>query len=72
MVSFNPILRDQQGQGGIIPQAPNHCGRCRMAVGEWKSPNNVIKISSMQYIHFQKTTGLNLGAPNLLLASGAI
>jgi len=36
-----------------------------------KSPNNVTSIS-VQYICFRKTSGSNMGAPNLLLAPRAI
>jgi len=54
------------GQGGAIPRAPNHCGRRR------KVPTMSQVLSSMQYICFRKTSGSNMGAPNLLLAPGAI
>jgi len=36
-----------------------------------KSPNNVTR-TSMQYICFRNTSGSNIGAPNLLVAPGAI
>jgi len=36
-----------------------------------KSPDNVTR-TSVQYICFRKTSGSNIGAPNLLLAPGAI
>ena len=45
-------------------KAPNDCGAPR-------SPNNVTR-TSVQYICFRKTSGSNIGAPNLLLAPGAI
>jgi len=48
----------------ITMRALNDCGAR-------KSPNNVTRIS-MQYICFRKTSGSKIGAPNLLLAPGAI
>jgi len=61
--------RNDRGQGAQFPRrrtmkAPNDCGAP-------KSPNNVTR-TSVQYICFRKTSGSNIGAPNLLLAPGAI
>ena len=56
-----------RGQGGAIPRTPSQYGGAqvteehRMAAGGQKSPNNVTK-----------TSVSNMGAPNLLLAPGAI
>jgi len=52
--------------------APNHCRsaqwlrKCRKVPTMWQI------LSSMQNICFQKTSVLNIGAPNLLLTLGAI
>jgi len=43
----------------------------RITIKAPKSPNNVTS-TSMQYICFRKTSGSNMGAPNLHLAPGAI
>ena len=62
--------RNDGGQGAQFPgcrvtmRAPND------SVAP-KSPNNVTR-TSMQYICFRKISGSNTGAPNLLLAPGAI
>jgi len=62
--------RNDRGQGAQFPgrritmRALNDCGAP-------KSPNNVTR-TSVQYICFRKTSGSKIGAPNLLLASGAI
>ena len=42
---------------------------CRITVKALKSPNNVTS-TSVQYICFRKTSGSNIGAPNVLLAPG--
>jgi len=58
----NTRLREQgRKEGGTIPSAP-------------KSPNNVTNtfFNRLQYICFQKTSGSNMEAPNLLLAPAAI
>jgi len=61
-----------EGERGAIPRAtsrhgaPNHCGRRR------KIPTMSQVLSSLQCICFRKTTVSNMGAPNLLLAPGAI
>jgi len=46
--------------------APNHCG------GRLKVPTMSQVLSSIQYICFRKTSGSNMGAPNLLLDPRAI
>ena len=43
----------------------------RVIAGTPKNPNNVTR-TSVQYICFRKTSGSNMGAPNLHLAPGAI
>ena len=48
----------------VIMRAPND-------IGGPKSPNNVTS-TSVQYICFRKTSGSNMGTPNLLLASVVI
>ena len=40
--------------------------------GRWKAPTMLQVLSSVQYICFRKTSGSNMGAPNLLLAPGTI
>jgi len=54
-----------RNEGGKIPREPNHYG------GAEKSQEMSQVLSSIQYICFRKTSGLNMGAPNLLLAPGA-
>jgi len=62
--------RNDGEQGAQLPRrritmrAPNDCGSP-------KSRKNVTR-TSVQYICLRKTSGLNIGAPNLLLAPGAI
>jgi len=62
--------RNDGGKGAQFPgcritmRALNDCGAP-------KSPNNVT-ITSVQFICFRKTSGSNMGAPNLLLAPGAM
>ena len=58
--------RNEGDQRGAIPRAPNRCG------GRKKVPTMSQVLSSIQYICFRKTSGANMGAPNLLLAQGAI
>jgi len=61
---------NDEGQGAQFPgrritmRAPNDCGAP-------KSHNNVTR-TSVQYVCFRKSSGSNIGAPNLLLAPGAI
>jgi len=50
-------------------QGRNDGGRINMRAP--KSPNNVTS-TSVQYIFCRKTSGSNMGAPNLLLAPGVI
>jgi len=57
---------DEGGKGSTIPWAQNHCEGDELLRGRRKSPNNVTGTSSVQYICFCKTSGLNLGAPNFL------
>ena len=72
--------RNEEGKGEQFPGrrvatgASNHCGERRMAAGSPKSPNDVTSqvLSSVQYICFRNTSVSNMGAPNLLLAPGAI
>jgi len=45
---------------------------CRMIVGAPKSPNNVTSTFSKTVHLLPKDSGSNMGAPNLLLAPGAI
>jgi len=61
--------RSNQGRndGGQGAQFPGH----RITIKAPKSLNNVTS-TSVQYICFRKTSGSNMGAPNLLLAPGAI
>ena len=56
--------RKDGGQGGRFP------GR-QITMRAPKSPNEITR-TSVQYICFRKTSGLNTRAPNLLLAPGAI
>jgi len=56
--------RNEWGSRGTIPRASN-------LYGEPNSPNNVTS-TSLQYICFRKTSGLNMGVLNLLLAPGPI
>ena len=62
--------RNDEWQGAQFPgrritmRAPNDCGTP-------KSPSNITR-TSVQYICFRKTSGSNIGSPNLLLAPGAI
>jgi len=50
----------------ITMGAPNHCGSRRKVL----TMSQVLP--SIQYICFRKTSVSNMGAPNLLLAPGAI
>jgi len=56
--------RSDGGQGARFP------GR-QIPMRAPKSPNNVTR-TSVQYICFRMSSGSNTGAPNLLLATGAI
>jgi len=64
--------RNEGGKRGTLSRAPNHYGCAEWLRGRPKSPNNVTSTSSMQYICFQKTSISNMGAPNVLLATGTI
>jgi len=54
-------------EGDTIPRAPNHCVGVESLRRASKSPDNVTS-TPIQYICFRKTSGSNMGAPNLLLA----
>jgi len=64
--------RNNGGQEGTIPWASNHYGGAESVRGPQKVPKMSQVLSSIQYICFRKTSGSNMGAPNLLLAPGAI
>jgi len=71
--------RNEGGNGGTIPRAPNHYGGAESLRGapndcglRQKVPTVSQVLSSMEYICFRKTSGSNMGTPNLLLALGAI
>jgi len=59
-------VHNERMQGGTIPRVPSHCG-----VAEKSQPMSQV-LYSTQYICFRKNSGSNTGAPNLLLATGAI
>jgi len=63
--------RNDGGARGTIPRAPTHYEGAESLRGALKSPNNITS-TSVQYICFQKPTGLNMGVPHLLLAPGSI
>jgi len=64
--------RNEEGKGAQFPGrrvtmgAPNHCE------GRRKVPTMSQVLSSIQYMCFRKTSVSNMGAPDLLLAPGAI
>jgi len=60
------------GKGGAIPRAPNHYEAPNYCGGAWKVPTMSQVLSSIQKIWFRKISVSNMGAPNLLLAPGAI
>jgi len=61
------VTRGTQFPGRRVTMgAPNHCG------GRRKVPTMSQVLSSIQYICLWKTSVSNMGAPNLLLAPGAI
>jgi len=57
----------ERNEGDTIPQAANHCGCAELLRKASKSPDNVTS-TPIEYICFRKTSGSNMGAPNLLLA----
>jgi len=61
-----------KGKGGAITWAPNHSGGAEILRGRQKIPTMPHVHTSIQHICFRKTSGSNTGAPNLLLAPGAI
>ena len=60
------------GEGSTIPRAAIHYGGVESLRGRRKVPTLSQVLSSIQYICFRKTLGLNMGAPNLCLAPCAI
>jgi len=68
---FKQQVRNE-GTRGAITRAPNHSGGAEWLRGRQKIPTMSHTHSSMQHICFQKTLGSKMGAPNLLLAPGAI
>ena len=64
--------RNDGGQGGTIPRAPNPYGGAEWLWGRRKVPTMSQVLSSIQCIWFRKISGSNMGAPNLLLAPSAI
>jgi len=67
--------RNEEEQGGAIPRAPplSHYGDAKSLREAPTGPNDVTStFSSVQYICFRKSSGSNMGAPNLLLAPGTI
>jgi len=64
--------RNEGGKMGAIPRVPNHYGGAESLQWAPKNLNNVASTFSMQYICFRKISGSNMGAPNLLLAPGAV
>jgi len=57
---------------GTIPRAPCHYGGAQWLQTRRKVTTMSQSHSSIHYIYFQNISGSNMGAPNLLLASGAI
>ena len=72
----DPAVFRTQGRNkeGAIPRAPSHYGGAKSLQEGPRSPNNVTSslLSSIHYICLRKTSVSNMGAPNLLLAPGAI
>jgi len=74
MFSYTSWLqrRNEGGQGGHnSPGAESLWGR-RMTVGGADKSQQCHKYFLQQHICFRKTSGSNMGAPNLFLAPGAI
>ena len=59
-------------KGITIPWGSNHYGGTDSLRGAPNVPTMSQLLSSIQYICFRRTSGSNMGAPNLLLAPGAI
>jgi len=57
---------------GTIPRAPCHYGDAQWLQSCRKVTTMSQSHSSIHCIYFQNISGSNVGAPNLLLASGAI
>jgi len=72
------LRRNEGGRGAqlygrrITAGAPNHCVSAKSLRGRRKLQTLSQVLSSTQYICFRKTSGSNIGAPDLLLAPGAI
>jgi len=64
--------RNEGGKGVTISRAPNHYGGAERLRGRRKVPTISQVLSSTQCICFRMTSGSKMGAPNLLLAPGAI
>jgi len=60
------------GKGGTILQAPNHYEGVESLPGRRKVLTMLHVLSSMQFVCIRKTSGSNMGSPNLLLAADAI
>jgi len=64
--------RNEGGKGGTIPRAPNLNGGAKSLWGAPKSPNNVTNRFFNTVYLLPKDLRFEHGAPNLLLAPGAI
>jgi len=67
--------RNERGKAGAIPQVPSRYGGAKSVRGapnRQKVPTMSQVLPSIHYICFQKTSHSNMGAPNLLLAPGAM
>jgi len=71
--------RNEGGKPGAIPRASSHRGGAKSLRGapngfgrRQKVPSISQVLSSIQNIRFRKTSVSNMGAPELLLAPGAI
>ena len=64
--------RKEWGRGAQFPERWVIMGGTEWLRGAPKIPTMSQVLSSIQYICFRETSGSNMGAPNLLLAPGAI
>jgi len=66
--------KQRRNKGAREAQCPGRqaTGAAESLAGRRKDPNISQKLFSIQHICFLKTLGSNTGAPNLLLAPGAI
>ena len=73
-VQLRTIKDNMQGrsEGVTIARGPHHYGGTESLRGAPNVPTMSQVLSSVQYICFRKTSGSNMGTPNLLLAPGAI